>query len=160
VRAHLSVGSTEIALWIVRVAAALCLQCTYALIHRYSYLPLPNPVKVKVPGVIVRLWPFSWLRGLQGQVNPLASSENHCSKDLFRARRRRLPFEPFLSRLTEQARSVKSGVKWSWAWTQACSLSIQSLPPQDRPCRTNPWFGSRRCQSPCAHALRYAVAFP
>ena len=49
-----------------------------------------------MPGVIVRLWPLSWLRGLQGQVNPLASSENHCSKDLFRARRRRLPFEPFL----------------------------------------------------------------
>jgi len=114
----------------------------------------------KVPGVIVRLWPLSWLMGLQGQVNPLASSENHCSKDLFRARRRRLPFEPFLSRLTEQARSVKSGVKWSWAWTQACSLSIQSLPPQDRPCRTNPSFGSRRCQSPCAHALRHVVAFP
>jgi hypothetical protein len=36
-----------------------------------------------------------------GQVNPLASSENHCSKDSFRARRRTLPFEPFLSRLTE-----------------------------------------------------------
>ena len=49
-----------------------------------------------MPGVIVRLWPLSWFRGLQGQVNPLASSENHCSKDLFRARRRRLPFEPFL----------------------------------------------------------------
>ena len=49
-----------------------------------------------MPGVIVRLWPLSWLRGLQGQVNLLASSENHCSKDLFRARRGRLPFEPFL----------------------------------------------------------------
>ena len=58
-----------------------------------------NPVKV--PGVIVRLWPWSWLRDLQGQVNPLASSENHCSKGLFRARRRGLPFAPFLSRLTE-----------------------------------------------------------
>ena len=43
---------------------------------------------------------------MQGQVNPLASSENHCSKDLFRARRRRLPFEPFLSRLTNALRAA------------------------------------------------------
>ena len=56
-----------------------------------------NPVKV--PGVIFRLCPLAWPTGLQGQVNPLASSENHCSKDSFRARRCRLPFEPFLSRL-------------------------------------------------------------
>src|SRR5258706_14691064 len=58
-----------------------------------------NPVKV--PGVIFRLCPLAWPTGLQGQVNPLASSENHCSKDSFRARRCRLPFEPFLSRLTK-----------------------------------------------------------
>src|SRR6266478_2060711 len=56
---------------------------------------------VKVPGVIFRLCPLAWPTDLQGQVNPLASSENHCSKDSFRARRRNLPFEPFLSRLTE-----------------------------------------------------------
>src|SRR5258708_10449702 len=56
---------------------------------------------VKVPGVIFRLCPLAWPTGLQGQVNPLASSENHCSKDSFWARRHRLPFEPFLSRLTE-----------------------------------------------------------
>jgi hypothetical protein len=37
-RTHLCLGSTEIAQWIVRAAAALSLQCTYVLIHRYSRL--------------------------------------------------------------------------------------------------------------------------
>jgi len=37
---HLCLGSTEIAQWIVRAAAALSLQCTYVLIHRYSCLLL------------------------------------------------------------------------------------------------------------------------
>jgi hypothetical protein len=64
------------------------------LISAFTVTGRTNPVKV--PGVIVRLWPLAWLTGLQGQVNPLASSENHCSKDSFRARRRRLPFEPFV----------------------------------------------------------------
>ncbi len=36
VRTHLCLGSTEIAQWIVRAAAALSLQCTCVLIHRYS----------------------------------------------------------------------------------------------------------------------------
>jgi len=40
VRTHLCLGSTEIAQWIVRAAAALSLQCTYVLIHRYSCLLL------------------------------------------------------------------------------------------------------------------------
>ena len=39
-RTHLCLGSTEIAQWIVRAAAALSLQCTYMLIHRYSCLLL------------------------------------------------------------------------------------------------------------------------
>jgi hypothetical protein len=39
-RTHLCLGSTEIAQWIVRAAAALSLQCTYALIHRYLCLLL------------------------------------------------------------------------------------------------------------------------
>ena len=40
VRTHLCLGSTEIAQWIVRAAAALSLQCTHVLIHRYSCLLL------------------------------------------------------------------------------------------------------------------------
>src|SRR6267378_4997949 len=40
VRTHLCLGSTEIAQWIVRAAAALSLQCTCVLIHRYSCLLL------------------------------------------------------------------------------------------------------------------------
>ncbi len=39
-RTHLCLGSTEIAQWIVRAAAALSLQCTYMLFHRYSCLLL------------------------------------------------------------------------------------------------------------------------
>src|SRR6266478_219942 len=69
---------------------------------------------VKVPGVIFRLCPLAWPTGLQGQVNPLASSENHCSKDSFRARRCRLPFEPFLSRLTKISWWVVGHLELSW----------------------------------------------
>ena len=88
---------------------ALCWRSMFAMnVRANSSIPMSafivtcrtNPVKV--PGVIVRLSPMSWLRGLQGQVNPLVSSKNHCSKDLFRARRHRLPFELFLSRLIEE----------------------------------------------------------
>jgi len=40
VRAHLHLGSTEIALWIFRAAAALSFQCMYVLIHQFPFLPL------------------------------------------------------------------------------------------------------------------------
>src|SRR6267143_2062388 len=45
VRTHLCLGSTEIAQWIVRAAAALSLECTYVLIHRYSCLLLRWPAE-------------------------------------------------------------------------------------------------------------------
>ncbi len=56
----------------MRAAAALLLQCTYALIHQYPCLPF-----------IVRMCPLAWPSGLQGQVNPLASSETTVLKTRF-----------------------------------------------------------------------------
>ena len=85
-RTHLCLGSTEIAQWIVRAAAALSLTVyvhanSSILIFALTVTYRTNPVRV--PGVIVRLCSLGWPTGLRGQVKPLASSETTVLKTRF-----------------------------------------------------------------------------
>jgi hypothetical protein len=101
VRAYLCLGSTQIAQWIVRAAAALALRCTRVLLrqylylgHQYSCLCLSCDLQDE-SGVIVRFRPLAWSTDLHGKVNLLASLETTVLETGFGPGGAGDPFEPF-----------------------------------------------------------------
>src|SRR6266849_2479948 len=89
VRAHLCLGSTQIAQWIVRAAAALAFQCTRALLHRYSCLLhqysclCPHCDLQNQSGRHRPLVPIGMAYGLREQINSIASAETTVLKTGF-----------------------------------------------------------------------------